>query len=152
MKKFLLGMSLVAMLSILLLPNHAAAVPIDVYQGGVFLGTVNPYSGTDTGAVNYNFFSASGHPIIGPSPADREAQIFFYDGSDGLNLTMIFGKDDSGVFSQKVQWDIIVTGSTTNPGVRLVDDNTTETKEVGDTNVFEGRWAFGNNTAGAVIG
>jgi hypothetical protein len=82
-----------------------------------------------------------------------DIQFWFYDGSDGLNFVMVFGKDNSGTTfpDDKVQGDISVTGSSSNPTVRLSDDPG-ELTEVGITDVFEGRWQFGDNSDGGVIG
>ncbi len=128
----------------------AEAISIEVFQGGVFLGTITPYSGPLSGADNYNFWSASGHPIYGPTPMAQEGQIFFYNGADGLNFTAIFDKDNSNTGASYVRWDITVLGSTIDPVVRLSDDNK-ELRQVGD-NLFWGRWGYGKNTDGGVIG
>lgn len=130
----------------------AEAISIEVFQGGVFLGTVTPYSGPLSGADNYNFWSYSGHPIYGPTQVAQEGQIFFYNGSDGLNFTAIFAKDNSDTSSSRVSWNITVSGSTTDPVVRLSDDYHGELREVGD-NFFLGRWIYySKNTDGGVIG
>lgn len=133
----------------------AEAISIEVFQGGVFLGTITPYSGPLSGADNYNFWSASGHPIYGPTPMAQEGQIFFYNGSDGLNFTAIFDKDDSGTSPSRVRWDITVVGSTTDPVVRLSDEyNQLGRGELheAENDLFWGRWGYSNNTDGGVIG
>ncbi|MEW5802445.1 MAG: hypothetical protein AB1847_10140 [bacterium] len=129
-----------------------ATTLIDIYQGGTLLGSVTPYTGLITGAANYNFYSDSGHPINGPEPVFKEGEIFFYDGSDGLNFNVIFSKEGIGGAAGSAQWDITITGSTTNLSVRVTDD-ASELRENVTTHVFTGRWGWNNqNTDGGVIG
>ena len=151
MKPFVLYLVMLAI--VVFSQTYVEATPINVFQGDTLLGTITPYTGTDTGADNYNYYSASGHPINGPAPAYQEGQIFFYDGSDGLNFNAIFNVDSASNSPGKVLWDITITGSTTNPIVRLSDDDGTygELAEVGD-NAFRGKWYYNYNTDGGAIG
>ena len=145
------------------LASLAVADPIYVYQGGNYLGSVEPYSPTTamTGAANYNYVGGptwSGDPITGPDQQAREGQIFFYNGSDGLSFTSIFNSIGGGpATKQKTNWDIAVTGSTADPGVLLSDNGETggvlvEVQEQGATDVFQARWVFTQRTDGGVIG
>jgi len=151
MKPFVL--CLVALVIIVFPQVNVEATPINVFQGDTLLGTITPYTGTTTGEANYDYYSASGHPINGPTPVYKEGQIFFYDGADGLNFNAIFNVDKAPNSPGKVLWYIGITGSTTDPVVRLSDDDGTygELAEIGD-NVFRGRWYYNYNTDGGVIG
>ncbi len=152
MKRFVLCLALMTMFSVQFRLSDAEAIPISISQGGTYLGTINPFTGGITGAANYNYFSWSAHPINGPSPVENEAQIFMYDGSDGLNFTTVFSKEDSNnVGAGSVYWDISITGSTTGTDVRLTDDGSELTELSPD--LFRGRWSYNNrNTDGGVIG
>lgn len=145
--------SLVISLALMFPFTQTSAFPIDVLQGGTLLGTIDPFVGTDTGAVNYGYSSFSAHPIVGPAPAIGDVQFWFYNGSDGLNFVMVFGVDNSGTSfgNDVVDADITITGSSSDPTVRLSDESG-ELVEVGSTDVFQGRWVFGDNTDGGVIG
>jgi len=153
MRRFVLYLAVLVVLGGAFLPSPAgASLLINVFQGGSLLGQVSPYTGPLAGAANYNYYSDSGHPAYGPTPAANQGQIFFYEGSDGLNFTPIFNVDNAGG-NGAVSWDLGITGSTTDPGVRFSDDAVgPELAEVGATNVFEGRWTYTDNTDGGVIG
>ncbi len=129
---------------------YVEAFPISVSQAGTFLGNIDPFSGGITGAANYGYVSDSGHPINGPTPVNKEGQIFLYDGTDGLNFNVIFNKDfatSDGGFS----WDINIAGSITDPVELLEDGNGSELNEPVNNN-FEGRWIYTDNSDGGVIG
>lgn len=138
---------------VLLVMPHAASAGIFVFQDGSNLGEITPYAGALSGADNYNYFSASGHPINGPTLGLGVGHVFLYEGSDGLSLNMIFGVDNSGTRfpSEFVSWDIQVSGSTVDPGVILSDDGN-ELRETTTNDTFAGRWQYGTNTEGGVIG
>jgi hypothetical protein len=130
---------------------NGAVTAINVFQGGASLGAVQPYTGAMSGANNFNYFSASGHPISGPAPARSAGKLFFYDGTDGLSFAMVFGKDADQPSSSDVDWNLAVTGTLSgNPGVSFSDD-ANELKEPSNGN-FTGLWNFASNTDGGVIG
>jgi hypothetical protein len=137
-------------IAIIISPTDVYGELISVYQGGVFQGQINAYTGALSGSANYNYFSSAAHPINGPSPSPFEAQMFLYEGSDGLNFNFVLGQEGSGA-NHAMDLDILVSGSTSDPTVRLFDDPV-ELTEVGATNLFQGRWATGDNTDGGVIG
>lgn len=150
MKRFVMCLTLITVLAVQFNQTDAEAFPINVSQGGTFLGTVDPFSGAITGADNYNYFDFSGHPINGPIPASQEGQIFFYDGTDGLNFNVIFNKDLTS-FDGGFSWDINIAGSITDPIERLEDGSGSELDEPVN-NSFEGRWIYTDNSDGGVIG
>src|SRR5690606_4616930 len=61
---------------------------------GTFLGDIVTYSGNLSAEANYNYYSASAHPLKGPDPTGYELHNFFYEGSDGLVLNF-YGNIDS---------------------------------------------------------
>lgn len=130
-------------------------VYLDPYKDGVvkkenYLGTVVAYSGSETAAENYNYFSASAHPIQGPTPLGFEGNIFFYKGSDGLALNLFANVDAGGSDDNIVNVDIEVSKNTSNDSVLLSDDKD-EIKEVSKSK-YQGRFHYWSNTDGGVIG
>ena len=130
---------------------------IEVWQNGVLLGTVEPYTGPKTGVENYGYSSSSAHPYNGPTPKEKESKLYFYDDSDGLSLGIIHNVDKNYGFCQlnnEIQWDMTVTGCS--PTVLLSDEN----EELsGTAPVFIGNWKYNtyrlgmkSNTDGGVIG
>ena len=118
----------------------ANAIPIIVSQGGTILGNIESYSGSLTGSDNYYYYNASNHVVNGPTALNKQGQIFFYEGSDGLSFNTIFSSV-GGSQSSSVNWDITIAGSTTNPSV-LASDDPTELTESGTDNIFNGRWNY----------
>ncbi|UCE28879.1 MAG: hypothetical protein JSV85_06355 [Candidatus Bathyarchaeota archaeon] len=134
--------------------NNSTAICVwqDTDGDGVkdnFLGQVHAYSGGLTGADNYNWFSASAHPIAGPTPVGYESKMYFYQGTDGLSLGMFHNIDAGGSPNNVVNWDIDVTG--TDADRFLSDDNLVEFSET-TPNHFDGAWHYWFNTDGGVIG
>lgn len=131
-----------------------ATTGIEVLQGGISRGVIEPYTGSLTGAANYNYVQPSGFPIHGPSAAAFEGRIFFYQGSDGLHFSVIFNTE--GIGNGTVDWNIGVTGSTTDPSVQFSDDpvppeTTPDVREV-SSNFFVGDWDYTGRVDGGVIG
>lgn len=142
----------------LLVAGQAQALDIGVFQGGALLGTIDPFTGPTTGVVNYNYFSASAHPLVGPTPTPGEAFFWFFAGTDGLSFNVFGGQDLSGscnliggpTLCEMIDLDIAINGSSTDPVVRLSDDSS-ELSEIG-IDIFRMRGNFANNTDGGVIG
>jgi hypothetical protein len=139
----------------------ARATLIDVYQGINFnyKGTIEAYTGIDSAALNYDYFSHSGDPVEGPNLKFNRGEIFFYDGPEGTTFNAIFNKEKEkpadGNTDGSVSWDIVAGSFSTDPSVLLADDKK-ELKEVASDTVnhsalFEGRWAWHNNTDGGII-
>jgi hypothetical protein len=140
---FLVGAILFVVLSL----SNAEAIPIDVFQGGSFIGTINPYTGSTSSTDNWN---KNTYPDIGPTGTSKTGKIFFYDSMiDGLNFNMLFHRTGMPRYGS-ASWDVIIYGSPIDPYVKLSDD-ANELQEVGD-NVFQGRWSWGMNADGGIIG
>jgi len=121
----------------------AYAAPIMVSQGGLYLGSIDPYSGSETGADNYDYYDLESHIITGPDPVANGGLFFFYEGSDGLSFNMNFGRtgsgsgpDPSGEFNAVITLD----GSTTDAST-LVADEGHELSEIG-VDVFETTFTY----------
>ena len=150
MKKKLL-VSLATVLFLFSVTGIVEATTIYVSQGGVALGTITPYSGTTLSAsANY---VQHGQPVNGPTTNQYEGQIYFYENNVGLYFNMHFGTGGAFKdFIQDVDWDITVSGSTTNPEM-IESDDPGEFIETGTDDLFEGRWAYWNNYGdGGVLG
>ena len=145
-----------ALAGLLVAGGQAQALVIGVFQGGSQVGTITPYAGGTTGAVNYGYSSASAHPLIGPTPTTGQAFLWFFQGSDGLSFNVFAGKDNSGTcggglgLCEQLDLDIAINGSTTDPGVLLSDDGSELTEPLAD--MFQMRGNFANNTDGGVMG
>jgi hypothetical protein len=140
-----------------IIPQVAFAVQaqrIDVFQGGALVGTIDSYTGSLTGASNYNYNQPSGFPISGPASAAFQGRLFFYQGSDSLSFNALFNTGALG--EGAVNWTIAVAGSTTDPGVLLSDDPDppADHQELieSPSNFFTGAWSYVGNTDGGVIG
>lgn len=120
----------------------------------IYLGSFVSYEGTETAAENYNYYSASAHPKIGPTPIDNKAHVFFYDGSDGLSLNFYSNIDAGGSDDDVFDLDAIISGNNLADSVLLSDDgNELKLKSTsGDSKLYEGRFHYWNNTDGGVIG
>lgn len=119
-----------------------------------YLGFVVSYSGKKSAEDNYNYYSASAHPLVGPSPIGFESHVFFYEGKDGLALNFFSNIDSGGSSNNRVDLDIEVSGNAQMDSVILSDDGH-ELKQVsssGGLNSYEGRFHYWNNTDGGVIG
>jgi hypothetical protein len=127
---------------------------IDVSQGGAFVGTISPYTGSLVSAANYNYIQPSGFPLSGPASAAFQGRLFFYAGSDGLSFNVLFNTGALG--EGAVNWTISVAGSTSDPIVQLSDDPhpPADHQELveSSSNFFTGDWSYVGNTDGGVIG
>jgi hypothetical protein len=123
-----------------------------------FLGDIVSYKGSLTAAQNYNYYSASAHPVVGPAPSEFSVKVFFYEGADGLSLSFFYNVDDdsnqNGSADNKVNWDVVTSGNGLLDNVLLSDDSG-ELKEKSAANgmkKYEGRFQYWYNTDGGVIG
>ncbi len=166
MKKILL-LALVLSLS---LAGNAFSVPMlfDIWEFNPYnwsmssktlVGTVSAYTGAQSGVANYNYYSDSGHPINGPTPAPYTSNAWLYYGSDGLSFNVIHGKDNAGgYYWNHVEWDLMFKGTSVNP---LLQDDTPENQGeegflyAGSThgyNLWRADFAYKRNTDGGVLG
>ena len=85
---------------------NAGAIPpplFDVWQdtdfNGVkdtYLGSIYWYTGPHTDTANFNYYSASAHPLIGPNPEAYKSKMFFYAGSNGVSFNFFHNIDNGG--------------------------------------------------------
>ena len=122
-----------------------------------YLGEIWSFEGDLNAADNFNYYSASAHPIVGPVPTGFETHVFFYEGPDGLTLNFFSNKDEGG----HADWvsldiDIQVTGNGLLDDVILSDDSGELSRQVtamsADASHYNGRFRYVQNTDGGVIG
>jgi hypothetical protein len=120
-----------------------------------YLGTVSGYSGGAASVPNYNYSSASAHPINGPTPEAYRSKMFLYEGSDGLSFSAFHNIDAGGnVYWNHVGMDFQFRNMSS--AIGLVDDNTPENRsEPGvipiDAFNYHAGWAYTLNTDGVVF-
>jgi hypothetical protein len=120
-----------------------------------YLGTVASYSGDSASVANYNYFSASGHPIYGPNPEAYKSKMFMYEGSDGLSFNVIHNIDAGGNnYWNHVGMDFQFRNMVSSIG--FVDDSSPENRgEPGvmavDAFNYHAGWAYALNTDGLVF-
>lgn len=132
-------------LEVYLDPDSTGAVVEENY-----LGSIVSYTGSLSSADNYNYYSASAHPVKGPNPVGFEAKNFFYNGTDGLSYNFFANVDEAGSADNSVDVDIQVEGNSLNDSVLLSDD-AVELEETSPAH-YEGRFRYWYNTDGGVIG
>ena len=126
-------------------------IGLDNDGGEPISGEIVSYSGNFSAAENYNYYSFSAHPIVGPQPKGQNINIFFYENSEGLYLNFFANKDKTGDNSwTDFSVDIDIQGNSINDGV-IVSDDGAELLEVG-SGAYEGRFSYSQNTDGGVIG
>ncbi len=118
------------------------------------------YKGAYSSADNYNYYSWSAHPIIGPNPEGYKSHAYLYEGSDGLSLQFYFNKDKiageayDGSPNSVVKLDILTEGNNGLDKVLLSDDRR-EFKDagyLGAQKLYQGRFHYWYNTDGGAIG
>ena len=119
-----------------------------------YLGEIKSYTGTLSSFDNYRYYSASAHPVIGPTPLSYESNIYFYEGPDGLTLNFYSNLDEGGSDYNSVNWDIITKGNSGKDKVILSDDNKelTQTFQSPLKSRYQARFQYWKNTDGGVIG
>lgn len=119
-----------------------------------FLGHFKSYSGSEDAASNYNYYSHSAHPKVGPQPDGRHSNVFFYADNAGLNFNFFHNIDEGGSANNKVLWAIETSGNNSQDKILLSDDPG-ELKELSQSNgrkVYRGDFQYWLNTDGGVIG
>jgi len=131
-----------------------------------FLGNITAYmdnsSSAKTVSQNYDYRSASVHLTHGPTATVNDGAVFFYNrytDNDTLYLFYFFGMDVGGS-SNKVSIDVFVSNNASQDS-NPVDDDSGETDQESQsqsattglwTSSYTGRYAYGANSDGAVIG
>lgn len=119
-----------------------------------YLGDIIAYKGPETGAKNYNYFSASAHPLVGPKPEGFQVNTYFYEGSDGLSLQYFANLDEGGAADDILKLAITTSANNLADKVLLSDDSA-ETKQIsqsGDKSNYIVDAHYWKNTDGGVIG
>lgn len=120
-----------------------------------YLGVVSGYTGGIDAAANYNFFSASAHPVNGPNPEAYKSKMFMYEGSDGLSFSVFHNIDAGGnIYWNHVGMDFQFRNMSSSIG--LMDDSSPENRgEPGamviDAFNYHVGWAYTLNTDGIVF-
>jgi hypothetical protein len=127
-----------------------------------FLGDIVTYSGNLSAKANYNYYSASAHPINGPDPIGYELHNFFYEGTDGLTLNFYANIDSNdqseGSPDNQYALKIVTRGNNGVDHVLFIDDpNAPNTdwvnlKKYSDRNEYDAHFHYWYNTDGAIIG
>lgn len=72
--------------------------PDPTYAPPTLLGQISAYTGTESHADNYNYYSASGHPINGPTPTAYMTQfwLYFNTNTQTMSFNLIHNVDNGG--------------------------------------------------------
>lgn len=126
-------------------PNNSGMVRAQNY-----LGSIVSFEGFRSHRENYNYYSESAHPIVGPRPEGFGANIFFYDNGSSLSLNFFANIDEGGSSYNTIHVDVQVSNNSMNDSVILSDDHG-EINEVSPS-YYQGRFEYWYNTDGGVIG
>lgn len=128
----------------------------DMVDDGEKLGEVSAYNGDISTDANYNYYSASAHPINGPQPSGYAGNVFFYNGSDGLSFNFFFNVDNGGSKDNTVKWEISTKGNSNQDAIMVADDpngnELTDMSPLDDWKRYLGDWRYWSNTDGGAIG
>ena len=152
-----------ALVAVMLLSSGAFAFPslFDVWMfdggGPTLLGQITSFSGTEGHAANYDYYSASGHPVNGPTPADYTSFAWLYHNTtnDTYSFNLIHNKDNGGGnYWSAITMDLYFGGM--GYGVILQDDDPENQGQGGFDDQGGGlMWAdfaYKDNSDGGVIG
>lgn len=141
-------------------PGKRLGIWLDPDNSGAFvdknyLGFIVSYTGSLLPAANYNYYSASAHPVVGPTPTGFKTNVFFYEGPDGgLAINFFSNIDESGSPDNQVDIDIETVQNGKLDSVLLSDDNLElkNTSSTADGHKYQARFHYWSNTDGGVIG
>lgn len=127
---------------------------IEKLDGSGSIGDISSYKGYLSAAMNYNYYSASAHPIVGPHPEEYEGHFFFYEGKEGLALNFFYNIDAGGSSNNQVKMEVSVHGNDQIDKVLLSDDGNEVKKSssADGVNIYSGKMHYWFNTDGGVIG
>lgn len=140
------------LLGIWLDPDHSGVIKTENY-----LGEVNAYRGDLSHEDNYNYFSASAHPVVGPTPKGFEMNVFFYEDQRGeYSLNFFANLDEGGSADNIMNVKIDIKGNNLLDDVLLSDDRA-ELTQIGvlqqaEQTSYLGKFHYWKNTDGGVIG
>ena len=115
---------------------------------------VQSYSGPLPTDINYNYYSYSGHPIVGPTSTAFEGNFFMTEGSDGVAFNFVYSVDAGGSPDNQVSMDVIISGNDGEDQVLLSDDSAEVKRSVDEngTATYQARLRYWSNTDGGAIG
>lgn len=145
----------------------------ETQAGEKYLGEIVTYTPSGpvlSGADNYNYKfdilggldsnPASGRPTYGPQPEAAKSEVFFYEGSDGLMLTVLNNINDptnsasTGINS--INFDMETSSNAKSDSIQLCDDpgsDCTDVSNSGSANRnYQFRFSYDYNTDGTVVG
>ncbi len=132
----------------------ASALPYTVRdQNNLNAGTISAFTDlTKTAAQYYDYSALVAHipaPPNGPALANTRANVFLFNGSDGLSLITLFQPPVGG----DADWKISVASSG-DPVVRVADDAGEIAKSFDGVglDIFSASWRWGSTADGAAIG
>ncbi|MGH1469423.1 MAG: hypothetical protein ACRBBP_11225, partial [Bdellovibrionales bacterium] len=116
---------------------------------------ITPHRGPLPADVNYNYYSWSGHPIIGSTPKGYEGQFFLYeDGEGAISFNFLFSVDNGGSADNKISLDVVVKNNDSDEQIILSDDRL-EIKKISSEDgksVYQAKMRYWKNTDGGIIG
>ncbi len=116
---------------------------------------ITPHRGPLPASINYNYYSWSGHPIIGSTPKGYEGQFFLYeDGEGAISFNFLFSVDGGGSPDNKISLDVAVKNNDSDEQIILSDDKLEIKKVSSDdgVSVYQARMRYWKNTDGGIIG
>lgn len=118
------------------------------------IGDLSPFSGPISGADNYNYYSASAHPVYGPSTVQGYLNAYMYEGSDGASLLFFSDKDNSGAGRGNFRAELTISNNAQQDRVIVSDDRNEMrlTGTSGGQNQYEGAFGYVRNSDGAGVG
>lgn len=133
------------------------------------LGTISAFRGNISARKNYNYYSASAHPINGPQPEPYISKIFLYQNAKGAHLNFFHNIDGNGSEENHVKWTIRTANNFLRDRREFSDDRL-ELRETTlipfredvavpppdiyfpNEKIYTANWRYWKNTDGGVIG
>ena len=118
------------------------------------LNEFSVYQGTDSALDNYDYYSSSAHPLIGPTPQARVAQFFIYQNDDGYYLNFVVDEDNSSTTGGAIAGSVVVTDNSDVDDLVIADEGSEVTAStVSSTEArYDFSFNYARNTDGFVIG
>ncbi len=147
------GLSLSALLGIVLAPGAASALDLEVYDSVDLttpIGLIHTFQTSGSGAAHYDFYSASGHPV-GVNLANDHANIWVHENTTTgeFSFGFIFAQDANGAPSNAASFAFRIVDTAGNVFVAVSDD-AGEAVETSPGS-FQGTFNYGNNTDGIMV-
>lgn len=116
------------------------------------IGEITPFTGSLTAAENFGDLPDNVNLTYGPPLSQTRAQIFFYDGADGLSLFFVAGDQPSSNNDQiaNILTDINITNNSSVTMLRAKDSGTNVQQN--STSDYSAAIAINENSGGFAIG